>query len=96
VGNLNANVRGLDHSAASCRAFIRAKGDEKKQKDVKIAAPKEYHSGETRVPLIPGDVKALIEKGAEVEIESGMGVPDRLYFIISRRLNMIISYTRTY
>jgi NAD(P) transhydrogenase subunit alpha len=42
---------------------------------VKIAVPKEYHSGETRAPLIPGDVKALIEKGAEVEIESGMGEP---------------------
>jgi len=42
---------------------------------VKIAVPKEYHSGETRVPLIPTDVKALVEKGAEVEIESGMGEP---------------------
>jgi len=40
---------------------------------VKIAVPKEYHTGETRVPLIPGDVKALVEKGATVEIESGMG-----------------------
>jgi NAD(P) transhydrogenase subunit alpha len=40
---------------------------------VKIAVPKEYHAGETRVPLIPGDVKALVEKGATVEIESGMG-----------------------
>lgn len=42
---------------------------------MKIAVPKEYHSGETRVPLIPTDVKALVEKGAEVEIESGMGEP---------------------
>jgi NAD(P) transhydrogenase subunit alpha len=41
---------------------------------VKIAVPKEYHTGETRVPLIPGDVKALVEKGATVEIESGMGL----------------------
>ena len=40
---------------------------------MKIAVPKEYHTGETRVPLIPGDVKALVEKGATVEIESGMG-----------------------
>jgi NAD(P) transhydrogenase subunit alpha len=40
---------------------------------VKIAVPKEYHTGETRVPLIPGDVKALVKKGATVEIESGMG-----------------------
>jgi NAD(P) transhydrogenase subunit alpha len=42
---------------------------------VKIAVPKEYHTGETRVPLIPGDVKALVQKGATVEIESGMGSP---------------------
>ncbi|MGD2150999.1 MAG: Re/Si-specific NAD(P)(+) transhydrogenase subunit alpha [Desulfobacterales bacterium] len=42
---------------------------------MKIAVPKEYHSGETRVPLIPGDVKTLVKKGAEVEIESGMGEP---------------------
>ena len=42
---------------------------------MKIAVPKEYHSGETRVPLIPDDVKALVRKGAEVEIESGMGEP---------------------
>jgi NAD(P) transhydrogenase subunit alpha len=42
---------------------------------VKIGVPKEYHAGETRVPLIPGDVKVLVEKGATVEIESGMGEP---------------------
>jgi H+-translocating NAD(P) transhydrogenase subunit alpha len=42
---------------------------------VKIAVPKEYQSVENRVPLIPADVKALVEKGAEVEIESGMGEP---------------------
>jgi NAD(P) transhydrogenase subunit alpha len=41
--------------------------------NVKIAVPKEYYSKETRVPLIPGDVKALVEKGAEVAIETGMG-----------------------
>jgi len=57
---------------------------------VKIAAPKECHSGETRVPLIPCDVKALAKKGAEAEIESGMGVPDLLQFIISWRLNITI------
>jgi NAD(P) transhydrogenase subunit alpha len=45
------------------------------RRDVKIAVPKEYHAGETRVPLIPGDVKTLFEKGATVEIESGMGEP---------------------
>lgn len=46
---------------------------------MKIAVPKEYHTGETRVPLIPGDVKALIEKGATLEIESGMGEPIEYY-----------------
>jgi NAD(P) transhydrogenase subunit alpha len=40
---------------------------------VKIAIPKEYAAKETRVPLIPADVKALVEKGAEIAIESGMG-----------------------
>jgi NAD(P) transhydrogenase subunit alpha len=45
------------------------------RRDVKIAVPKEHHAGETRVPLIPGDVKTLVEKGATVEIESGMGEP---------------------
>jgi alanine dehydrogenase len=43
---------------------------------VKIVVPKEYHSGKTRVPLIPADVKALVEKGKDVEIESGKGVPE--------------------
>jgi len=45
------------------------------RRDVKIAVPKEYHAIETRVPMIPADVKALVEKGATVEIESGMGDP---------------------
>jgi NAD(P) transhydrogenase subunit alpha len=40
---------------------------------VKIAVPKEYHKGENRVPLIPADVKQLVDRGAEVEIEAGMG-----------------------
>ena len=46
---------------------------------MKIAVPKEYHTEETRVPLIPGDLKALVAKGAIVEIESGMGDPIGLH-----------------
>ncbi|MBW2637024.1 MAG: NAD(P)(+) transhydrogenase (Re/Si-specific) subunit alpha, partial [Deltaproteobacteria bacterium] len=40
-----------------------------------IAVPKEYDLKETRVPLIPADAKALVDKGAEIAIESGMGEP---------------------
>lgn len=42
---------------------------------MKIAIPKEYDAKETRVPLIPADAKMLVEKGAEIAIESGMGEP---------------------
>lgn len=40
---------------------------------VTIAVPREYDSEETRCPLIPPDVKKLIERGAAVKIESAMG-----------------------
>jgi len=40
---------------------------------MKIVIPKEYHPGELRVPMIPVDVKLLTDRGATVEIESGMG-----------------------
>ncbi|MDD5724375.1 MAG: NAD(P) transhydrogenase subunit alpha [Syntrophales bacterium] len=40
-----------------------------------VTVPREYDPEETRVPLIPPDVKALIQRGAPVEIESGMGSP---------------------
>ncbi len=36
--------------------------------------PKEYHPGETRVPLIPDTVKRLTEKGATISVETGMGL----------------------
>ncbi len=41
---------------------------------MKIAVPKETYPGEKRVPLIPTTVADLIKRGAEVEIETGMGV----------------------
>ena len=40
---------------------------------MKIAIPKETFEDERRVPLIPADVEKLIKKGAEIEIQSGMG-----------------------
>ncbi len=41
---------------------------------MKIAVMKETHAGETRIPLIPPTVSKLVKLGAEVSIESGMGV----------------------
>ncbi|MCH7910873.1 MAG: NAD(P)(+) transhydrogenase (Re/Si-specific) subunit alpha, partial [Candidatus Hydrogenedentes bacterium] len=40
---------------------------------MRIFIPRETHSGEQRVPMIPGDVGKLVERGAEVVVESGMG-----------------------
>jgi NAD(P) transhydrogenase subunit alpha len=40
---------------------------------MKIAIPKETFENERRVPMIPADVEKLIKKGAEIEIQSGMG-----------------------
>lgn len=48
-----------------------------------IFVPKEVHPRETRVPLIPDSVKRLTQRGAEVFVESGIGVhigyPDAAY-----------------
>ena len=41
---------------------------------MKIVVPKETYPGEKRVPLIPATVADLIKGGAEVEIETGMGI----------------------
>ena len=49
----------------------------KKGATMKIAVMKEMHEGETRVPLIPATVDKLIKLGAEVEIESGLGLSCR-------------------
>lgn len=38
-----------------------------------IFAPKEWHPGERRVPLVPQTVKRLAGRGAEVSVEAGMG-----------------------
>jgi NAD(P) transhydrogenase subunit alpha len=41
---------------------------------MRIAIPKETHPGENRVPMIPDVAKKLCRMGAEVVIESGMGL----------------------
>ncbi|CAB1062566.1 NAD(P) transhydrogenase N-domain of subunit alpha (EC [Olavius sp. associated proteobacterium Delta 1] len=38
-----------------------------------IAVPKEVHEGETRVSMIPEHVARLVQAGAEVSIEAGLG-----------------------
>lgn len=40
---------------------------------MKIAIPKETFENERRAPMIPADAEKLIKKGAEIEIQSGMG-----------------------
>jgi NAD(P) transhydrogenase subunit alpha len=40
---------------------------------MKIAVMKETHTGETRVPLIPATADKLVQLGAEVVIETGLG-----------------------
>ncbi len=40
---------------------------------MKLFLPKESSPGETRVPMIPGKAAKLVELGADVEIESGLG-----------------------
>ena len=38
-----------------------------------IAVPKEVHEGETRVSMMPEHVAKLVQAGAEVTVESGLG-----------------------
>ena len=40
---------------------------------MRIAIPREAHPGESRVPIIPAVARKLVQLGAEVVIESGMG-----------------------
>ena len=50
---------------------------------MRIFVPREMSEGESRVPLIPATVAKLVKLGAEVEIETGLGVsihrPDAEY-----------------
>ena len=40
-----------------------------------IGIPRELTGGETRIPVIPASVKRLADQGAEVHVESGLGLP---------------------
>ena len=42
---------------------------------MKIAIPREQTPHDNRIPMIPSDVKRLVQRGAEVEIETKMGEP---------------------
>jgi NAD(P) transhydrogenase subunit alpha len=44
---------------------------------LKIAVPKEIYPGEKRVPLIPSTVADLVKRGAEIDVETGMGIGSR-------------------
>jgi NAD(P) transhydrogenase subunit alpha len=44
---------------------------------MKIAAMKEIHEGENRIPLIPATVDKLVKLGAQIEVESGIGLTCR-------------------
>lgn len=44
---------------------------------MRIFIPKETEPNEKRVPLIPETVKKLVDRGAEISIESGMGISSR-------------------
>jgi len=41
---------------------------------MKICIPKEVYPGETRVPMVPDHVARLVKRGAQVEVESGLGL----------------------
>ena len=41
---------------------------------MKISVPREIHPGETRAPLTPGAASKLVQLGAQVELESGLGL----------------------
>ncbi len=40
---------------------------------MKIFVPKETHPGEKRVPIIPDSIRKLVKRGAQIEVESGIG-----------------------
>ena len=56
-----------------------------------IVVPRETQPGELRVPVIPETAAKLVKKGAEVTIESGMGLPsghaDSAYEAVSAKVS---------
>ena len=41
---------------------------------MRICIPKEVHPGETRVPMTPDHVAKLVKRGAQIEVEAGLGL----------------------
>lgn len=58
--------------------------------DLRIGILKETPSGEQRVALVPGDVRAVAKLGASVALETGAGIastyPDALYQTVGARI----------
>jgi NAD(P) transhydrogenase subunit alpha len=61
---------------------------------MKIAVMKEIHEGEKRVPLIPPTVEKLVKLGAEVEIESGLGLTCRFEDADYQKTGAVIGTSR--
>jgi alanine dehydrogenase len=55
-----------------------------------IGIPKEKNSNETRIPLLPQEVKKLSEKGANIVVESNLGqtchIPNEEYDFFAQRI----------
>ena len=60
-----------------------------------IAVPKEAHPGETRVALIPEHVARLVEMGAQITVESGIGNPINFYDEDYRKAGASLEAERT-
>ena len=61
---------------------------------MKIAVMKETHEGETRIPLIPATAAKLVKLGAEVVIESGLGLPCRFEDADYTKVDAVIGSSR--
>jgi len=61
---------------------------------MKIAVMKEIHAGEKRVPLIPPTVDKLVKLGAQVEVESGLGLTCRYEDADYEKVGATISSSR--
>ena len=61
---------------------------------MKIAVMKEIHEGEKRISLIPSTVDKLVKLGAQVEIESGLGLTCRFEDADYQKVGAIIGTSR--
>jgi NAD(P) transhydrogenase subunit alpha len=59
---------------------------------MRLFVERETDPEETRIPMLPGDVKGLVELGAQVEVETGIGqsikIPDMEYEKAGARVSM--------